>query len=157
MKPGSSKISIGLQNYSCRQITVKAKSTVATISVANVVQGKIAPKELGGNISEEERQGKMPPKLTQEQLNKRLTKLEFRGPESVGWTETDQQETLKFLTDYGVVFAEDDMDLGKTSLVKHHINLTDYRPFKERYRCIPPHQYEEVRKHLQEMLDIGAI
>ena len=28
---------------------------------------------------------------------------------------------------------------------------------KERYRRIPPHQYEEVRKHLQEMLDIGAI
>ena len=69
----------------------------------------------------------------------------------------DQQEALQFLTDYGVVFAEDDMDLGKTSLVKHHINLTDHRPFKERYRRIPPHQYEEVRKHLQEMLDIGAI
>ena len=59
----------------------------------------------------------MPPKLTQEQLNKLLTKLEFRGPESVGWTETDQQEALKFLTDYGVVFAEDDMDLGKTDYI----------------------------------------
>ena len=146
-----------MQNYSCRQITVKAKSIVAIISVANSVPGKIALKELGGNISEGERQGKMPPKLTQEQLNKLLTKLEFRGPESVGWTEMDQQEALTFLTDYGIVFAEDDMDLGKTSLVKHHINLTDYRSFKERYRCIPPHQYEEVRKHLQEMLDIGAI
>ena len=56
LKPGSSKVSIGLQNYSCRPITVKAKSTVATISVANVVPGKIAPKELGGNISEGERQ-----------------------------------------------------------------------------------------------------
>ena len=157
MKPGSSKISIGLQNYSCRKITVKAKSTVATISAANVVPGKIAPKESGGDISEGERQGKIPPKLTQEQLNNLLTRLEFRGPESVGWTETDQQEALEFLTDYGVVFAKDDMDLGKTSLVKHQINLTDYRPFKERYRCIPPHQYEEVRKHLQEMLDIGVI
>ena len=131
--------------------------TIATISAANVVQGKIALKESGGDIPEGERQGKMPPKLTQEQLNNLLTKLEFRGPESVGWTETDQQEALKFLTDYGVVFAKDDMDLGKTSLVKHQINLIDYRPFKERYRCIPPHQYEEVRKHLQEMLDIGAI
>ena len=30
-------------------------------------------------------------------------------------------------------------------------------PFKEIYQRIPPHQYEEVRKHLQEMLDIGAI
>ena len=30
-------------------------------------------------------------------------------------------------------------------------------PFKERYRRIPPHQYEEVRKHLKEMEEIGAI
>ena len=113
LKPGSSKISVGLWNNSCRQITVKAKSTIATISAANIVPGKLASKELGGDISEGERQGKMPPKLTQEQLNNLLTKLEFRGPESVGWTEIDQQEALKFLTDYGVVFAEDNMDLGK--------------------------------------------
>ena len=48
-------------------------------------------------------------------------------------------------------------ELGKTDLVKHHIELKDYTPIKDRYRRIPPHQYEEVRKHLKEMLDIGAI
>ena len=99
----------------------------------------------------------MPPKLSRGQVDKLLEKLEFKGPESVGWTENDQKDAIAFLTDYGAVFAENDMDLGKTSLVKHKINLTDYMPFKERYRLIPPHQYEEVRKHLQEMLDIGAI
>ena len=30
-------------------------------------------------------------------------------------------------------------------------------PFKEWYQRIPLHQYEEVKKHLQEMLEIGAI
>ena len=30
-------------------------------------------------------------------------------------------------------------------------------PFKEQYRRIPPHQYKEVKKHLQKMLEIGAI
>ena len=30
-------------------------------------------------------------------------------------------------------------------------------PFRERYRRIPPHQYEEVKNHLKEMLEIGAI
>ena len=61
------------------------------------------------------------------------------------------------MIDYGAVFAENDMDLGKTSLVKHKITLTDDRPFKERYPRILPHQYEEFKKHLQEMLGIGAI
>ena len=41
--------------------------------------------------------------------------------------------------------------------MKHTIKLTGYTPFKERYHRIPPHQFEEVRKHLQEMLKIGAI
>ena len=49
------------------------------------------------------------------------------------------------------VFAVDDLELGKTDLVKHKIKLDNYVPFKERYQRIPPHQYEEVRKHLNEM------
>ena len=54
------------------------------------------------------------------------------------------------------LFALTDMDLGRTDKVKHSIKLDDYTPFKERYRHIPPHQYEEV-KHLKEILEIGAI
>ena len=30
-------------------------------------------------------------------------------------------------------------------------------PFKERYRRVPPHLYEEVWKHLKEMVEIGTI
>ena len=29
--------------------------------------------------------------------------------------------------------------------------------FKEHYRCIPPHMYNDVRAHIQKMLDISAI
>ena len=29
--------------------------------------------------------------------------------------------------------------------------------FKEQYRCIPPGMYDEVKVHIQEMLDVGAI
>ena len=49
------------------------------------------------------------------------------------------------------------LDLGRTDLVNHHIQLDYYTPIKDRYHRIPPHQYEEVQKHLKEMLDIGAI
>ena len=49
------------------------------------------------------------------------------------------------------------MELGKTNLVKHVIRVNNPIPFKERYQWIPPHQFEEVRKHLQEMEEIGAI
>ena len=49
------------------------------------------------------------------------------------------------------VFSKDDMDMGRTNLVKHHIKLTDPVPFKEAYRRIPPQMYDEVKTHLQEI------
>lgn len=104
---------MGLQNHSCRTITVRAKLTIANFSAANVIPCKLAHKEPEREVLEGKRKGKMPPKLTWEQINKLLMKLEFKGLESVGWTEDDQQDAISFLTDYGAVFAENDVDLGK--------------------------------------------
>ena len=59
--------------------------------------------------------------------------------------------------DCGRIFALEKNDLGHTTKVKHKIRLNDYTPFEERYRRVPPHVYEEVWKHLKEMVEIGAI
>ena len=45
--------------------------------------------------------------------------------------------------------------MGKTSVVKHNIKLTNQTQFKERCMKIPHNQYEDVRKHLKEMLEGG--
>ena len=47
--------------------------------------------------------------------------------------------------------------LGKRSIAKHSIKLTDPTPFKECYQCIPPGMYDKVKMHIQEMLDVDAI
>ena len=49
------------------------------------------------------------------------------------------------------------IDLGKTSLVKHSIRLMDNTLFKECHWQIQQSIYEEVWKHLTEILEIGAI
>ena len=54
-------------------------------------------------------------------------------------------------------FSKNDLDIGRTNLVKHHIKLTDPIPFKEAYRRIPSQMYDEVKAHIQDMLDLGAI
>ena len=41
--------------------------------------------------------------------------------------------------------------------MEHRIDLTDDHPFKEPHRRIPPALIEEVRKHLQEMLNTEVI
>ena len=60
------------------------------------------------------------------------------------WTDRQQQDARKLIEEYSFLFAMGNLDLGKTDLIKHHIELTDYTPIKDRYRRIPPHQYEEV-------------
>ena len=73
------------------------------------------------------------------------------------WTEEQKNRVKSVIENYSFLFAMNSLDLGRMDLVKHHIELNNYTPIKDRYHRIPPHQYEEVRKHLKEMLDIRAI
>ena len=68
-----------------------------------------------------------------------------------------QQEAWDLIREYACIFSWNDLDLGKTSIIKHSIKLTNPTPFKEHYRLIPPGMYEEVKTHIQEMPDVGAI
>ena len=42
-------------------------------------------------------------------------------------------------------------------MITHEIKLSNPVPFKDRYRCIPPHEFNEVHSHLQDMLKVGVI
>lgn len=55
------------------------------------------------------------------------------------------------------VFAQHDLDFGRTDKVAHHIKLSDETPFKQRPRPIHPADVEAVRKHIQELLQTGVI
>jgi len=66
-------------------------------------------------------------------------------------------EVTNLLENWQMAFSLHDLDLGHITSVKHHIKLTDETPFKQRHRRIPPSQYEAVKKHLQDMLNLGVI
>ena len=131
---------------------VEASQVVPALD-SSVVQENMYGKATG-NIPEENQSGNLF-KNNDGRLSKILEKLNLKGIES--WTEQQQYSVRKLLEEYQHLFALNSKELGKTSLVQHEIQLSDKTPFKERYRRIPPHQYEEARKHLQEMSDIGAI
>ena len=86
------------------------------------------------------------PKLTPEQKEKLFQKVDLSGTQN--WTIEEQAKVQDLIEEYQSLFTFDSQDLGFTSVVKHSIKLTDYTPFKEKYRHFPPHQYKEVKKHL---------
>ena len=84
-----------------------------------------------------------------------LNLIDLSGLED--WPEHLQIEAKEMLKRNAKAFSKNDLDIGRTNLVKHHIKLTDPIPFKEAYRRIPPQMYDEVKAHIQEMLDLRAI
>ena len=59
--------------------------------------------------------------------------------------------------EYHDIFSLDKNEIGCMDTAEHIIELLDKEPFKERFRWIAPPLLDEVREHLQEMLDSGAI
>ena len=93
--------------------------------------------------------------MTPERCNKLFESLNLETLES--WPAGNQEKAVELLKEFHHLFALNDLKLGCTSEVKHTIKLTDPVPLKQRYRRIPPHQFQEVKNHLEEMLKVGAI
>ena len=61
------------------------------------------------------------------------------------------------LIKYQHIFSKDDHDVGRSTTVKHRIDLSNETPIRQRHRRIPPSMYEEVREHLEMLLQTGII
>ena len=67
----------------------------------------------------------------------------------------EQQEKLDaLLNKHASVFSKSDDDIGYTETVKHKIRTEDDIPVRPR---IPPNQYQEVKEHIQKLLDSSII
>ena len=82
-----------------------------------------------------------------ERLEKLFNKLDLSGIDE--WVEEDQQQFRGLIGEYAHLFVSDNLNLQKTSLVKHKIKLTDNTLLKSRDQRIPPQQFDEVKNHLQ--------
>ena len=179
-KQGGNRVTIGLNNTTQEKITLKEGTKVAKVFVANIIPPMLAPKErtdaevmeipipqsrVGRHMKETKPDNAnnitsafskpMKPEPTPERLRELFEKLNLKGIEE--WSETEQAEVHELMTKFQHLFALSDLELGCTLLVKHRINVNNPVPFKERYRRMPPQEFDEVRNHLQEMLKVGAI
>ena len=121
LKPGSSRVSIGLRNLSCKSVTIKLKTVVATVAAANLVPMSMAPNLEGEDKGElrkcyEEQidsETVQEAKEQKEELTKDL-KLKTLSPEKEGllfekidlseitdWDQKDQEQVRELFRKYG--------------------------------------------------------
>ena len=95
-------------------------------------------------------------KLTiRQRCGKLFNELDLSGLDS--WVPKLADKAHQLLAKYHDIFSLDAVELGCTHSTKHTIKVTDDNPFKEHFRRIPLLMVEEVRNHLKEMLESGAI
>ena len=155
-KQGGNRVTIGLQNDTRQKITLRKGTKVARVVAANVVPPMLAmdpstnegeleyrdQKHGKGGLLKSTKESTSKPEPTAKRLNELFTKLDLTGIQ--GWPDDLQQKVHDLMVEYQHLFALSDLELGKTSKVKHQIKLNNEVPFKDRYRRIPPHEFEEV-------------
>ena len=143
LHPGSLRIPVCLCNMSAHAMEIPAKTVVGQVIPANQVPPVV---HLTKTAKET---------ITKAPKGWDLEALDLQGLKE--WPESEQKQARELLLKGEHLFSHSNLDLGKTVLIKHKIRLTEQMPFKEQYRQIPPHMYDNMRAHIQEMLDIGAI
>ena len=149
-KPGTSaRVPVKVFNLSAKIVTIQPKGTLCELQEVTVLRSAEIVKSSGnGN------------KVNVQQQNASVAekKSSFDIDLSESALNAEQKEVAhNFLSQWQPIFSQGPTDLGHTDLVQHTINVEDDKPFKEPYRNIPPALIQEVREHLREMIEIGAI
>ena len=74
-----------------------------------------------------------------------------------GMTPEDQRAYKDLLMKYSDIFARSKTDLGRTDLVKHHIETGDEAPFKHKPRRLPQTKFEEMKRQVEALHAQGVI
>ena len=153
---GNRKMYVQLYNTKDHPIVLSKGTAVARMVTANEVPWTVVA---DGTVSalrtsrwtKEELAG-----LSVEERRKVLfEKLELSGLKS--WMEENKEKALNLLAEYHDILALEDGKMGCTKVAEHKIKVMDPRPFKERPRNIPFGLLDEVKEHLDHILDMGTI
>ena len=157
--PGSQSVSVVLRNLTGKPVHLAAGRCVARVVAANMIP-EAKPSANFMKKLEELEPSPDQKKLTipeRQALLMELLKKDGRLDKLKEWTPDLALEFERMLLEHHGIFSLDKNEIGCTDTAEHVIELLDTEPFKERFRRIAPPLVEEVREHIQEMLDRGAI
>ena len=154
LRKGSKKAVVVVQNNTAYLQTLQKKTPMARVVAALPVPEPTEGEQLLRGADES--QDSHTPRLTVRQRHGKLfDELDLRSLNS--WTPELADAAHWLLAKYHDVFSLDPVELGCTHSTEHIIKVTDNTPFNKQFRQIPLLLVEEVRIHLKEMFESGAI
>ena len=160
LRDGSRNVSVVLRNLTGKLVHLAAGRPIAQVVAANAIPDATPSPEFLRKLDKLEPNRNPPKKLTIGERQKLLLELLRRDGRLDKLKQWPPELALKFermLMEHHNIFSLEQNEIGCTDTAEHVIKLLDTKPFKERFRWIAPLLVEEVREHIQEMLDGGAI
>ena len=157
---GSRNVLVVLRNLMGKPVHLPAWRPVARVVAANAIPNATPSPEFMRKLDKLEPGQEPRQKMTIEDRQKLLLELLRKDGHLDKLMEWPPELALKFecmLMEHHNIFSLEQNEIGCTDVAEHVIELLDTEPFKERFRRIAPPLVEEVREHLQEMLEGGAI
>ena len=134
-----------IQNRSAKDVKMKPGTEIGTVTMANIVPTTQVGD--GFNMGEQERVSSMSAQVISNDLLGEISDLND-DPKDIlhkvnlsrmeEWEPQLQQYAWDLICEFACIFSQNDLDLGKTSIINHSIQVNDPVLFKEWYRCIPP-------------------
>ena len=132
LRPGNSDIEIVIQNMSDRDMKLKPGTEIGTVITANIIptmqvsnnldmDGQERVSSMSDQVDSPNILGEIP--TVSNNLKDILQKLNLSGMEE--WEPPLQQAAQDLICEFTCIFSQDDLDLGKTSTVKHSIKVND--------------------------------
>ena len=119
LHPGSSRVPICLQNLSTHSVEIPTKTVVGQVAPANQVPPVVLPTRTSKESND---------KPQKEWV---LEVLDHQGLKE--WPKLEQKQVRELLFKWEHPFACSNLDLGKTALIKHKIEVTYQTPFEKCY------------------------
>ena len=160
LKDGSQSVSVILRNLTARPIHLVRGQVIDRVAAANAVPEAQCSPDLLKKLDDE---GENKMELTKLSMQRRqellLAALEKDGRLDClkDWPPELAKRAKALLLEFHHVFSLEPNEIGCTDATKHVIELMKDEPFKERFHHIAPPLVDEVRQHIQEMLDGSAI
>ena len=137
----TSHTEVTISNHSARSLVISPRATL----------GELQPVTVEETPS---RQGDCEDGLPEDGLP---ADLSLERDEDSATSRVEDEQFRNFLGGWSSVFSREPKDVGSHPTVKHRVHLTDHHPIKGYSPRIPPHLYQELRDHLNELSGAGLI
>lgn len=136
---------IPIVNVGIQDVVLYPSTVLGTMSQAHVVSPPIGLEEREGEVT-------VSSQTVADSVEAKIATVDLTA-----LAEEEQGQVRGLLQKYSCVFSAHEGDIGCTNLISHDIPLVDELPVRQRYRRIPPSEYEAAKAHIRKLLEAQVI